>query len=113
MPQWVIELENAKFNRASEPYFHHMRAVAYWRNSQTRSHFFLDEFDKCGSQDFINLTLMEFIDTLSELGDKTSLVICTNMKCDEFLTRFGDHIMRRIEKMCKVVDYHSALGEKP
>jgi hypothetical protein len=112
MPQWVLELETAKFNRGPSPYFHHMRAVTIWRNEQMRSQFFLDEFDKCGSQEFISLMLMEFIDTLSELGDKTSLVLCTNMKCDEFLTRFGDHIMRRIEKMCQVVDYHAAIGEQ-
>jgi hypothetical protein len=112
MPQWVLELENYKFNRAPAPHFHHLRAVTIWKHEQRRSQYFLDEFDKCGSQEFINLTLMEFIDTLSEMGDKISLVICTNMKYDEFLTRFGDHIMRRVEKMCKIVNYHAAIGEQ-
>jgi DNA replication protein DnaC len=111
MPQWMIDMEEAKFNRAPQPQFHHGRALTNWKNSQARSQYFLDEFDKCSSQEFINLTVMEFIDTLSEMGDKTSLVICTNMKYDEFLGRFGDHITRRIEKMCQIVDYHTATGE--
>lgn len=112
MPQWLMDMENAKFNRALPPQFHHLRAVSHWRNCQARTQYFLDEFDKCSSQEFINLTVMEFIDTLSEMGDKISLVICTNMKYDEFLGRFGDHITRRIEKMCQIVDYHPAMGEQ-
>ena len=80
-----------------------------------RPRIFVDEFDKVNVTDFALNSVGELVDTIYNFsgqdGKGVQFVMATNLNRQEFLSVWGNHILRRIEEMARVVDFFQAIAK--
>jgi len=105
MPDWVIGMQNY-FRGGIIPDFQGGKAAMASNNGHV-AYFFIDEFDKVLDNNLIQIHVTKLIqDIFDGLG---ILSLTSNRTLEELRTQFGDHIVRRIEDNCEVIDYFKEM----
>ncbi len=80
-----------------------------------RPRIFVDEFDKVNVTDFALNSVGELVDTIYNFsgqdGKGVQFVMATNLNRQEFVSVWGNHILRRIEEMSSVLDFFQAIAK--
>ncbi len=111
MPRLLADLRGLELGTEREPCLSR-RMVQDAALDRLRPRIFIDEFDKVRVTDFALNAVGELIDQLYALsgreGRGVQLVTATNLTRTEFVRVWGNHILRRIEAVCRVLDFFEA-----
>ncbi len=113
MARLVADLRSLEFGTEMEPCLSR-RMIRDAHEERVRPRVFIDEFEKLNLTNFAHNAVGELIDETYKLsaqeGKGVQLVVATNLSREEFITVWGNHILRRIEEVCRVVDFFQAVA---
>lgn len=114
MPRLVSDLRALEFGTEKEPCLCR-RMIQDAQEENLRPRIFVDEFDKVNVTDFALNSVGELVDTIYNFsgqdGKGVQFVMATNLNRQEFVSVWGNHILRRIEEMARVVDFFEAIAK--
>ena len=114
MPRLVSDLRGLEFDAEQEPCLSR-RMIADAHEENLRPRLFIDEFDKVNVTDFALNSVGELVDTIYNFsgqdGKGVQFVMATNLNRQEFLSVWGNHILRCIEEMASVLDFFQAIAK--
>ncbi len=114
MPRLVSDLRALEFGTEKEPCLCR-RMIQDAQEENLRPRIFVDEFDKVSVTDFALNSVGELVDTIYNFsgqdGKGVQFVMATNLNRQEFVSVWGNHILRRIEETARVVDFFEAIAK--
>jgi len=114
MPRLVSDLRALEFGTEGEPCLCR-RMIQDAQEENLRPRIFVDEFDKVNVTDFALNSVGELVDTIYNFsgqdGKGVQFVMATNLNRQEFVSVWGNHILRRIEETARVVDFFEAIAK--